>query len=180
MVTHDPHLAEQVRLLRQYGWRERYISHQPGYNSRLDEMQAAVLRVKLRYLAAANAVRQRLAAAYSQALHALPVVRPVVAPDCTHVYHLYVIQTGQRDTLREHLQHVGISVAIHYPAPVHVQPAYHRLGYRPGSLPVTEALANRILSLPLYPQLPSAAVAAVGESIGRFFHPAQPTTTDVA
>lgn len=171
VVTNDPRLAEQVRRLRQYGWRERYISEQPGYNSRLDEIQAAILRVKLRYLHQANARRQGLAAAYDEALRDWPVVTPVTAPDCTHVYHLYVIQAAQRDALRDHLQGDGIGAAIHYPAPVHVQPAYHRLGYAPGSLPVTEALAGRILSLPLYPQLAPMDAAAVAASIGRFYTP---------
>ena len=169
IITHQADLAERLRRLRQYGWRERYISDTPGYNSRLDELQAAILRVKLRHLADSNMARHRLADQYALALHPLPLVLPIQKPNCRHVYHLYVVQTDRRDALREFLQGRGISSAIHYPMPIHLQPAYQHLGYGPGSLPNTERLAGRILSLPLYPQLSPTAVAAVAQAIHDFY-----------
>ncbi len=165
IITRQADLAERLRRLRQYGWRERYISDTPGYNSRLDELQAAILRVKLRHLADSNMARHRLADQYALALHSLPLAPPLQKPNCRHVYHLYVVQTDRRDALREFLQGRGIGSAIHYPMPIHLQPAYQHLGYGPGSLPITEQLAGRILSLPLYPQLSPTAVAAVAQAI---------------
>ena len=169
IITRQADLAERLGRLRQYGWRERYISDTPGYNSRLDELQAAILRVKLRHLADSNMARHRLADQYALALHSLPLAPPLQKPNCRHVYHLYVVQTDRRDALREFLQGRGIGSAIHYPMPIHLQPAYQHLGYGPGSLPITEQLAGRILSLPLYPQLSPTAVAAVAQAIHDFY-----------
>ena len=169
VATNRPDVAERLYLLRQYGWRERYISEIPGTNSRLDELQAAILRVRLRHLNEDNDSRRRLAAAYDRRLAGLPVERPFARPDDRHVYHLYVIRTGVRDGLQAFLQSRGISTAIHYPQPVHLQPAYARLGYSHGSLPVTERVSHTILSLPMYPDLPPEAPATVGEAIAEFF-----------
>lgn len=169
VVTSRTDVAERLHLLRQYGWQERYVSHIPGYNSRLDELQAAILRVRLGHLDEENEARRRLAAAYDIHLAGLPVERPVARPGDRHVYHLYAIQTERRDELRAYLNARGIGTAVHYPVPVHRQPAYERLGYGLGSLPVTEWAARRLLSLPMYPDLPPDAPAVVAAVIAEFF-----------
>lgn len=169
VVCRDAAVAGRLRRLRQYGWQTRYVSEVAGYNSRLDEVQAAVLRVKLRHLEADNAARQALARRYAAALADLPLTLPSAAAGTDPVYHLYVVQSGARDALQAFLQERGIATAVHYPIPVHRQPAYHRLGYAPGSLPVTEALAGRILSLPLYPHMPPDDVTAVADAIRAFY-----------
>jgi dTDP-4-amino-4,6-dideoxygalactose transaminase len=167
VASRRPELLERVRSLRQYGWRERYVSDEPGYNSRLDELQAALLRVKLRQLDAWNRQRQALAARYDELLAGLAVATPFVAPGNQHVYHLYVVRSPQRDALQAHLAERGIGSAIHYPVPVHLQPAYRHLAPA-GSLPVTERAAAEILSLPMYPQLPEEHVEQVARSIRGF------------
>ncbi|MCI0396264.1 MAG: DegT/DnrJ/EryC1/StrS family aminotransferase [Chloroflexi bacterium] len=168
VVTNKAGIAGRLGLLRQYGWRERYVSALAGYNSRLDELQAAILRVRLRHLPAANDIRRRLAQAYHDQLADLPVQLPYERPGSRHVYHLYVVQSDRRDALAAHLAGQGIGTAVHYPVPVHVQPAYHRLGYDPGHLPVTEQLAGRILSLPLYPSMPAGHLETVVAAIRHF------------
>jgi dTDP-4-amino-4,6-dideoxygalactose transaminase len=169
VATNRPDVAERLRLLRQYGWRERYISDVGGYNSRLDELQAAILRVRLRYLDDENAARRRLAAVYRDALAASAVIIPKARSDDYDVYHLYVIRAKPRDTLQRYLHDRGISTAVHYPVPVHLQPAYGRLGYGPGSLPHTEVAARSILSLPMFPDLPAESVLAVAAAIVEFY-----------
>ncbi|HKB40142.1 MAG TPA: DegT/DnrJ/EryC1/StrS family aminotransferase, partial [Gemmataceae bacterium] len=124
VVTNDPQTAERARLLREYGWRERYKSEVAGMNTRLDELQAAVLRVKLRHLDRENARRRELARTYDAALSATPLVLPRPRGDVDHVYHLYVVRSQQRDELRASLKADGIGTSIHYPTPVHLQPAY--------------------------------------------------------
>jgi len=147
VATNDPAVHERLNLLRQYGWRERYVSDMAGFNTRLDELQAAILRVKLRYLDADNDRRRTLAAIYNEALFGVAPI-PIESLDTEHVYHLYVIRHPQRDALMKHLAERGIGTAIHYPVPVHLQPAYRgRLG-DVGSLPETERAAKEILSLP--------------------------------
>lgn len=168
IVTNDPALAERLRTLRQYGWRTRYVSDEPGYNSRLDELQAAILRARLRHLSKGNMARRRIAAEYADRLADLPLALPGAAPAVDHTYHLFVIQSVQRDGLQQHLALSGIATAIHYPVPIHRQPAYTHLGYGPGTLPVTEVLADRILSLPLYPHMPAAHVEAVIRAVREF------------
>ena len=172
VVTSDPALATALRELREYGWRERFISARSGINSRLDAIQAAVLGVKLGFLAADNACRQAIAARYDAGLSGLPVVLPVRRPDATHVFHQYVIRVADRDALRAHLRAAGIGTGIHYPLPVHQQPAYRvRLGCGPSGLDVTERAAPQILSLPMYPQLSAEAadwvVAEIRAFLGR-------------
>jgi dTDP-4-amino-4,6-dideoxygalactose transaminase len=167
VVTNDDQMAAQLRRLRMYGWeRKYYTSEVGGRNSRLDELQAALLRVKLPHLAAANAARRERAAWYATALADLPLGLPVDEPG--HVYHLYVVtlpDRASRDRLRDHLLANGIGCDIHYPVPTHLQPAYADLGYHPGSLPVTEDLAGRILSLPMYPELTYEEIMLVAETI---------------
>lgn len=153
IVTANPEIAERLKMLRQYGWKQRYVSDITGYNSRLDELQAAILRVKLAHLADRNQARRQLAAIYRQELSNSGLILPAEQADCYHVYHLFVVQSQQRDRLQAYLQAKGVGTAIHYPVPIHLQPAYHHLGYPAGSLPITERLAQEILSLPMYPQL---------------------------
>ena len=169
VVTCRDDVAERLRLLRQYGWRERYISDIPGDNSRLDELQAALLRVRLRHLDEENKSRRRLARIYDEVLADLPVDLPATRSGDEHVYHLYVIRTEQRDELQAFLKAHAIGTAIHYPVPVHLQRAYERLGYGPGSLPITENAARTILSLPMFPDLSPDAVVRVAETIVGFF-----------
>jgi dTDP-4-amino-4,6-dideoxygalactose transaminase len=170
VATNHPEVADRLRLLRQYGWRERYISDAAGYNSRLDELQAAILRVRLRRLDEENAARRRLAEIYHDALAAISSVTPPQAcPDSYDVYHLYVIRAERRDALQEYLRERGIGAAIHYPVPIHLQPAYAHLGYGPGSLPATEEAARTILSLPMYPDLPEESARVVAAAIRDFY-----------
>jgi len=153
VVTSDARLAKRVRLLREYGWRERYVSDIPGVNSRLDEIQAAILRVKLRHLDAENARRGSIAAEYDRLLAGSGLALPQARPGAMHVYHQYVVRAAHRDGLQSHLRTLGIGALIHYPVPVHLQPAY--AGRLPGAdtLPVTEAAARQVLSLPMFPEL---------------------------
>jgi dTDP-4-amino-4,6-dideoxygalactose transaminase len=170
VVTSDPSLATASREIREYGWRERYISARVGINSRLDPIQAAILGVKLDSLLVDNARRQAIAACYDAGLSGLPLALPVRRPGATHVFHQYVIRLDKRDRLRDWLRASGIGTGIHYPAPVHCQPAYSgRLTAGPSGLGVTERAAPQILSLPMYPQLSDEAVERVIAEIRRFF-----------
>jgi dTDP-4-amino-4,6-dideoxygalactose transaminase len=149
----DPAAAMRCRALREYGWTSRYVSEYSGLNSRLDEFQAAILGVKLPHLDAEVAVRQALAHRYDTGLAGL-VETPIVSPGTSHGYHLYVVRTPFRDSLRKALENSGIGSGIHYPVPVHLQPAYRgRVPLGVGSLAVSEALAREVLSLPMHPFL---------------------------
>jgi dTDP-4-amino-4,6-dideoxygalactose transaminase len=153
VVTDQPELARQVGLLREYGWAERSISHIAGVNSRLDEMQAAILRVKLPYLDQDNGARARIAAMYQAGLCDGDLMLPTGRQESSHVYHQYVVRTSRRDELQQQLKKLGIAALIHYPVPVHLQPAYcGRLAGSDG-LPQTEQAAREVLSLPVYPEL---------------------------
>jgi dTDP-4-amino-4,6-dideoxygalactose transaminase len=169
VATNDERLAGQARLLRQYGWRQRYVSDVPGWNTRLDELQAAILRARLPGLDADNAQRQRLAALYHERLAGMPVIMPEELPDRCHVYHLYVIRCPRRDELAVYLGEQGIGTQIHYPVPIHLQPAYSGRVSPAGALPVTEQAAQEILSLPLYPELAADDVETVAQHIRRFY-----------
>jgi dTDP-4-amino-4,6-dideoxygalactose transaminase len=164
-VTNDAALAERMRMLRDHGSRRRYHHEILGSNARMDELQAAILLVKLRYLEPWNAARQAHASAYNQALSAVVEAIPTVKPWAGHVYCYYVIQVAQRDRFRRLLEEEGISTNIHYPTPIHLQPACAYLGYQRGSLPVTEAAAARIVSLPMYPELSERQIARVIEAV---------------
>ncbi len=166
ITTNNAQFAERMNLLRQYGWRERYTSDIKGMNSRLDELQAAILRVKLRHLDAWNAARRERAALYTELLRA--VTPPREMPYGQPVYHLYVVQSSKRDALAAHLKSRGIGTAIQYPHTIHLQPAYTNFGYREGTLPVAEKLAREILSLPLYPELSLDDVRAVVKAVNEF------------
>lgn len=170
VVTSDPELAAYARMYRNYGQQQKYHNQIIGVNSRLDTLQAAVLRIKLHHLDALNSERQRLAQVYLTALQGIgDLVLPVTAPGCTHVYHIFNICTRQRDALQLYLSAQGIQTAIHYPVPVHLQEAYTWLGYSKGSFPVAEELAATSLSLPLFPGMTEAEQEAVITSIHTFF-----------
>ena len=170
-VTSDAAVAESLRELRNYGQREKYDHVVKGFNRRLDTLQAAALRIKLRRLEQWNEQRRRNAALYDELLAGTGAVTPWTARYAEHVWHLYVIRCPDRDTLRERLAERGIDTGIHYPVPVHLQRAYRDLGYGPGDFPVTEACAREIVSLPMYPELGADMVLgvarAVGESLAR-------------
>jgi len=156
VVTDDGTLAQKVRLLRQYGWDKRYVSSLRGLNSRLDELQAAILRVKLRHLDGWNEARRTRARLYDELLADSVVATPTEMDCARHVYHLYVVRCphrAHRDGLKSYLAEQGVGTAIHYPVPIHLQEAYRDLGYGRGDFPVTEACADEILSLPMYPEL---------------------------
>lgn len=166
ITTNNAELAERVNLLHKYGWREHYISEIKGMNSRLDEMQAAILRVKLKYLDAWNAARRERAALYTELLHTVTPPREMAYGES--VYHLYVVKSSRRDELAAHLKARGIGTAIQYPYAIHQQPAYANLGYRDPDLPVASRLAHEILSLPLYPELGLDDVRAVANAVNEF------------
>jgi dTDP-4-amino-4,6-dideoxygalactose transaminase len=151
VTTNDMALAEQVRLLRNHGRRSKYVHEQVGYGERMDTLQAAILAAKLPYLAEWTAARRRLAMRYNEGLAGCDLVLPVVGPDAEHAWHLYVIRTPRRDELLDHLKLHGVEAGIHYPVPLHVQPAF--MGLPPSLLPVTEEVSDTCLSLPLYPEL---------------------------
>ena len=165
VATNNPELADKVRLLRQYGWRERYISLIPGLNSRLDPLQAAVLRVKLPHLAQDNRQRRAWAALYAETLAGAGVVLPHEATGASHVYHQYVIRAPQRDALQSRLQDRGIGTQVLYPVPIHQQPAYAGRIPLVVALPTTETLAQEILSLPIYPELTADMIRAIAQLI---------------
>lgn len=168
VVTSDPELARQARLLREYGWAERYVSASCGWNTRLDEIQAAVLRIKLRHLDKDNDRRRSLAAEYDAGLLHCGLVTPSCRKDARHVYHLYAIRSDKRDELQRFLKSKDIGALIHYPVPVHLQPAYRGRLRGGDTLPITEKAACQVLSLPLYPELSSKDVQTVVETIRSF------------
>jgi len=168
-VTNNRDLASKLQLLRNHGSSQRYYHTAVGMNSRLDEIQAAVLRIKLRHLEQWNIARRALAREYSKRLSAFSeVTTPWERPDATHVYHLYVIRVPHRDELLEWLTRQGVGAAIHYPVPIHLQEALAHLGHREGDFPVTERVTGEIISLPVYPELGLDDVNYICQSIGDF------------
>ena len=168
VVTKDRKIADRLEMLRNYGQKEKYKHLFRGYNRRLDTMQAAILRVKLKYLEKWNAARRWNAKLYQKHLEGSGVVVPGEAGGAESVWHLYVIRTERRDALKEHLVIKGINASIHYPIPIHLQPAYQDLGYKRGDFPVTEAYADRILSLPMYPELSDRQVEFISQTVCEF------------
>lgn len=177
VLTSDATLAERLRALRQYGWYERYISAEPGINSRLDPVQAAILSVLLPHVEADVAARRTIAAHYDTALHNCGLRLPTVAPWAEHAYHLYVVETPDspnrsvRDNFVSFMRERGVGVSLHYPEPVHIQPAYAlrvpsgQVILAPNGLPVTEAFYRTLATLPLYPQLSAANLERVCEAV---------------
>jgi dTDP-4-amino-4,6-dideoxygalactose transaminase len=168
VVTDQAELARRLRLLREYGWAERYVSHFPGVNSRLDEVQAAILRVKLHYLDQDNAARARIASMYNTKLIGCDMVLPTCRQESNHVYHLYAVRTQRRDALKGHLKDKGIAALVHYPVPVHLQPAYQGRLSGFDQLLETERAAQEVLSLPIYPELNEADLEAVIRAVRTF------------
>lgn len=165
VVTGSSEIAERVQLLRNYGQREKYRSDVPGFNRRLDTVQAAALRVKLRHLDSWNERRREHAARYALALSGAEVELPVVAAANESVWHLYVVRVRDRGAVQAGLGERGVGTGIHYPIPVHLQPAFADLGHRVGDFPVAERQAHEILSLPMYAELPEDAPQRVAESL---------------
>lgn len=169
VMTNDEAIAKKLKMLRVHGIERRYHHDLHGYNSRLDELQAAILRVKLPRLNQWNERRVKIAQRYMQGLKGLRAEMPVPVPGNTHVYHVFAILVERRDELQEFLADRGIPTIIYYPQPLHLQPVYRDLGYKPGDFPVAEAISKRILPLPMYPELTDQQVDYVTDSIKDFF-----------
>lgn len=161
VVTNNPSLAEQVKVLRDHGSTRKYEHRVPGYNFRMEGLQGGFLSVKLRHLEAWNQRRRVAAKKFDELLSGFPVILPGEMPYARHVYHLYVIQAADRDFLRAQLSAAGIETGLHYPIPMHLQEAYSQLGYRAGSFPVVEAVSQRMLSLPMHPDLTNEQIEYV-------------------
>jgi dTDP-4-amino-4,6-dideoxygalactose transaminase len=169
IVTDSPELDARVRTLRNHGQSSRYISTEPGWNSRLDEIQAAVLRVKLRHLRDWQKARRENAAKYTKLLSGISAIgTPVVPQGCEHVFHQYTIRSNRRDALQKFLSERKIGSTIYYPVPLHLQPLYAGLGHKAGDFPNAEHVANEILSLPMYPELTSDKIERVAATIAEF------------
>ncbi|HEV8537200.1 MAG TPA: DegT/DnrJ/EryC1/StrS family aminotransferase [Candidatus Limnocylindria bacterium] len=171
ITTNDDRLAEELRALREHGQSTRYYHPVVGYNARLDEIQAAVLRIKLRHLERWNARRRELARMYDERLRGTGVIAPEIPPDIRrHVFYTYTVRVpgGRRDDLRKYLGERGIGTQIHYPIPIHLQQSAEFLGYRKGDMPVTEKLASEVLSLPMYPELTDEQLERVADAVRSF------------
>jgi dTDP-4-amino-4,6-dideoxygalactose transaminase len=168
LVTKNDQLAEKIKLLREYGWEERYISSEEGWNSRLDELQAAILWIKLKNLDKDNNLRRRHSKKYNELLKDLPIELPVTRESCTHVSHLFVIKTEKRDELKTYLQNHDVNTTIQYPVPVHKQKYFQKMCNKK-SLPVTEQVAKNILSLPMYPELGEKEIHKVSNILKDYF-----------
>ncbi len=165
VVTNNPKYALTIRMLRDWGQEKRYHHVLKGYNYRMDGIQGAIVRVKLRYLDAWTEARRSHAAKYDELLAGLAVKTPVAMPYSHHVYHIYAVRTIQRDQLQQFLNDQGIQTGIHYPIPVHLQKAYADLGYQSGDFPVSELAANEVLSLPMYAELSNSAIGEIAARI---------------
>ena len=169
VVSNSAEIAERIRTLRNHGQTGKYLSSEPGWNSRLDELQAAVLRVKLRHLAEWQRARRSNAAEYTRLLQQVPGVMPPLEPEgFEHVYHQYTIRSERRDALQQHLAARKIGSTVYYPHPLHLQPLYAPLGHKPGHFPHAERAAQEVLSLPMYPELRKDQIARVVEAIADF------------
>jgi dTDP-4-amino-4,6-dideoxygalactose transaminase len=169
ITTNNAQLARKIRMLREYGWKDRNKSQIIGRNSRLDEIQAAILRVKLPELDSSNNKRKEIAIRYFNGLKSLPVILPEQRNDSSEVFHLFVIRSKYRDELKKFLLSRGIEAGIHYPIPIHHQPAYENRIRTSQSMNVTETLANEVLSLPIYPELSFEQVSQVINAVVEFF-----------
>jgi dTDP-4-amino-4,6-dideoxygalactose transaminase len=169
VTTNSSEIAEHIRTLRNHGQTRKYLSSEPGWNSRLDEIQAAILRVKLRHLSNWQRARQANAAEYTRLLNQIPGVMPPVVPEgFEHVFHQYTIRVERRDALQQFLSERKIGSTVYYPHPLHLQPLYASLGHKAGDFPHSERAAQEVLSLPLYPELRKEQIAHVVESIAEF------------
>lgn len=169
VVTNDDELAQKIRILRLHGSNPKYYHSMIGYNSRLDALQAAMLRIKLRYLDQWNDGRRQKAALYNELLKDTPVVTPYAKEDLRHIYHLYIIQADDRDELMEYLKEHGISTGVYYPVPLHQQDVYKPLGYKEGSLPISEYMSKRTFALPLYAELDDETIHYIVDTIKNYY-----------
>lgn len=168
VTTNDSRIAETVALYRNHGHKAKFAHAVFGYNGRLDEIQAAILRVKLKHLDTYNDRRREIASGYNALLQNTPLELPSEAPGRTHVYHLYVVRSKKRDALQDFLQKHGIGTGIHYKTPVHLQEAAAGLGYRRGDFPEVESACDEILSLPIYPELEKESLEYIAKKIEEF------------
>ena len=169
IVTNSSETDSRLRTLRNHGQASKYVSSEPGWNSRLDEIQAAILRVKLRHLPAWQRARQAHAAAYSKLLLGIPGIAPPIVPEnYEHVFHQYTIRVEQRDVLQRALASRNIGSAVYYPVPLHLQPLYSALGHKPGDFPHAEHAAKEVLSLPMFPELRAEQIERVAAAVGEF------------
>ncbi|HEX8889936.1 MAG TPA: DegT/DnrJ/EryC1/StrS family aminotransferase [Pyrinomonadaceae bacterium] len=168
VTTNDEAIARRVRLLRDHGSARKYHHEIIGYNFRLEGIQGAVLGVKLKHLEEWNELRREHAARYGELLQESSLILPQEMPYSGHIYHLYVVQSERRDALQKALSEAGVQTGIHYPIPVHLQPAYASLGHQPGDFPEAERQAERVLSLPMYPELTDEQLAQVANAIWKF------------
>jgi dTDP-4-amino-4,6-dideoxygalactose transaminase len=166
-TTQDPALGDHLLRLRVYGGRQRYVHDELGFNSRLDEIQAAVLRVKLGFLDDWTARRRAIAARYRAGLAGLGLALPAEPSDSTHVYHQFAVRVPDRDGVQRRMAERGVQTAVYYPLPLHLQPMYRDLGFRPGDFPEAERAAREVLCLPMYPELTDAQVDEVVEACSR-------------
>lgn len=169
LVTNDEDIANQVRAMRNCGQHQKYIHELAPYNHRMDTMQAAVLNIKLPLVDDGSASRREAAALYTQGFEGTEVITPVDESHCRHVYHLYVVRVNSRPELQKFLKEKGIGTGIHYPVPVHLQPFYADAGFSKGQFPVTEKLADEILSLPMFPGMTEEQVSYVVEQVKAFY-----------
>jgi dTDP-4-amino-4,6-dideoxygalactose transaminase len=169
VLTDDAEIARRVAMLRDHGSERKYHHELIGYNFRMEGIQGAVLSVKLRYLDQWNELRRAHAALYGELLQGTPLILPKEMSYAYHVYHLHVVQSEARDALRAALTEAGVQTGIHYPVPIHLQPAYRSLGHRRGDFPEAERQAERVLSLPIYPELTAEQIARVAEVCREFF-----------
>jgi dTDP-4-amino-4,6-dideoxygalactose transaminase len=167
VTTNDDRIAEKVRMLRMHGWKKKYFPEMLGYNSRLDEMQAAVLRVKLKYLDGWNARRMEIAREYSKYLGELGLRVPIEAPDRTHVYHLYMVPFEEREVVQQKLKDVGIASAVYYPQPLHLAEPSRKFGTGEGQCPVSEQCSKTLLALPVFPDMTAAQIEEVLAAVER-------------
>ena len=167
VTTNDDRIAEKVRMLRMHGWKKKYFPEMLGYNSRLDEIQAAVLRVKLKYLDSWNARRLEIAREYSKYLGELGLRVPIEAPDRTHVYHLYMVPFEERETVQQKLKDAGIASAVYYPQPLHLAEPSRKFGMGEGQCPVSEQYSKTLLALPVYPGMAAAQIEEVLAAVER-------------
>jgi dTDP-4-amino-4,6-dideoxygalactose transaminase len=171
-TTNDPDIAEKLRMLRNYGQSQKYHHDFLAFNSRLDTVQAAILRVKLRYMETWNTQRRQAASCYTRLLAEYGLPTPFVAPEATPVFHLYVLRSPHRDATVQALNARGIGAGIHYPVPIPLQKAYASLGYRPGQFPNAEAACREVLSLPLFPEITKGQIEAVCAAVLELERPA--------
>ena len=165
VVTGDPVLAKKIRIMRSWGEERRYEHTVKGFNYRMDGIQGAILRVKLRHLEAWTEARRARAADYARAFAGTGILTPIEQPQCRHVYHVYAVRLSHRDATRSALQSAEIQTGVHYPIPVHLQPAHADLGYTAGDFPVSEQVASQILSLPLFPEMTTEQVQTVAAAV---------------